>query len=105
MTASRSRGRRKAAPHQAAAAALLLLQNAISSDFAFEEARVRTAVPDVVEQDVIAAVDALVQSLHTERQRLARRLDDMERQLLALNGKLNASEPRLGDVRSHANLR
>ena len=63
----------------------------------------RTAVREVAEQDVIAAVDALVQSLHTERQRLARRLDDMERQLLALHGRLNASEPRLGDVRSQAN--
>jgi hypothetical protein len=66
---------------------------------------VSTVVRDVAEQDVIAAVDALVQSLQTERQRLARRLDDMERQLLALNGKLNASEPRLGDIRSHATAR
>ena len=65
----------------------------------------RTAVRQTAEQDVIAAVDALVQSLNTERQRLAQRLADMERQLLALNGKLNASEPRLGDIRSHASLR
>lgn len=64
-----------------------------------------TAVREVAEQDVIAAVDALVQSLQTERRRLARRLDDMERQLLALNGKLNASEPRLGEIRSHAGPR
>jgi hypothetical protein len=66
---------------------------------------VRTAVKELAEHDVIAVVDALVQSLNTERQRLARRLDDMERQLLALNGKLNASEPRLGDIRSHAGAR
>jgi ribosome-associated translation inhibitor RaiA len=66
---------------------------------------VPTAVREVAEQDVIAAVDALVQSLQTERRRLARRLDDMERQLLALNGKLNASEPRLGEIRSHAGPR
>ena len=64
-----------------------------------------TAVREVAEQDVIAAVDALVQSLQTERRRLARRLDEMERQLLALNGKLNASEPRLGEIRSHAGPR
>lgn len=64
-----------------------------------------TAVREVAEQDVIAAVDALVQSLQTERRRLARRLDDMERQLLALNGRLNASEPRLGEIRSHAGPR
>jgi hypothetical protein len=66
---------------------------------------VRTAARQVAEQDVIAAVDALVQSLNTERQRLARRLDDMERRLLALNGRLNASEPRLGDIRAHAGAR
>ena len=65
----------------------------------------RTAIREVAEQDVIAAVDALVQSLNTERQRLARRLDDMERQLLALNGRLNASEPRLGDIRAHPGAR
>ncbi len=65
----------------------------------------RTAVREAAQQDVIAAVDALVQSLHTKRHRLARRLDDMERELRALTGKLNASEPRLRDIRSHASLR
>lgn len=64
-----------------------------------------TAVREAAQQDVITAVDALVQSLHAERLRLARRLDDMERALQALIGKLNASEPRLGDIRSHASLR
>jgi predicted RNase H-like nuclease (RuvC/YqgF family) len=70
-----------------------------------EEARVRTAVSEAAQQDVIAAIGALVQSLQTERQRLARRLDDMERELQALAGRLNACEPRLGDIRSHASLR
>ena len=65
----------------------------------------RTVVREAAEQDVIAAMDALVQSLHTERLRLAQRLADMERQLLALNGKLNAAEPRLGDIRWHASIR
>lgn len=64
-----------------------------------------TAVREAAQQDVITAVDALVQSLHAERLRLAGRLDDMERALQALIGKLNASEPRLGDIRSHASLR
>ena len=54
---------------------------------------------------MIAAVDVLVQSLHTKREQLARRLADIERELQALTGKLNASEPRLGDIRSHASVR
>jgi predicted RNase H-like nuclease (RuvC/YqgF family) len=66
---------------------------------------VRTAVPETAEQEVIAALDARVQSLHTERQRLARRLADMERALQALTGKLDACEPRLRDIRSHASAR
>lgn len=65
----------------------------------------RTAVSEAAQQHVITSVDELVQSLHAERRRLARRLDDMERALQALIGKLNASEPRLGDIRSHASLR
>lgn len=54
------------------------------------------------QQDLIASVDALVQSLRTERQRLARRLDNMERELQAMAGRLNACEPRLGDIGSRA---
>ena len=65
----------------------------------------RTAVSETAQHDVITAVGELVQSLHAKRQRLARRLDDMERALQALTGKLNACEPRLGDIRSHASLR
>jgi len=65
----------------------------------------RPAVRETAQQEVIAAVDVLVQSLHTKRERLARRLADMERELQALTGKLNASEPRLRDIRSHASVR
>jgi ribosome-associated translation inhibitor RaiA len=66
---------------------------------------VRTAVREAAQQDMITAVDHLVESLHAQRRRLARRLDDMERALQTLTGKLNASEPRLGDIRSHASRR
>ena len=65
----------------------------------------RTAVGETAEHEVIAAVDVLVQSLHTKREQLARRLADIERELQALTGKLNASEPHLGDIRSHASVR
>ncbi|MEX2145407.1 MAG: hypothetical protein WED01_00165 [Candidatus Rokuibacteriota bacterium] len=64
-----------------------------------------TAVRDATQQDVIAAVEALVESLDVGRRRLARRFDDMERELQALTGRLNASEPRLRDIRSHAGSR
>jgi chromosome segregation ATPase len=63
---------------------------------------VRITAGASAQQDLIASVDALVQSLRTERQRLARRLDDMERELQAMTGKLNACEPRLGDIGSRA---
>jgi chromosome segregation ATPase len=66
---------------------------------------VRTAVGQTAEHEVIAAVDVLVQSLHTKREHLARRLADIERELQALTGKLNAAEPHLGDIRSHASVR
>jgi Skp family chaperone for outer membrane proteins len=66
---------------------------------------VRTVVSEAAQQDVIAAVGALVQSLQTERQRLAERLAAMEREVQALSRKLDACEPRLGDIRSHAGVR
>ena len=65
----------------------------------------RTAIREAAQQDVIAAIDARVESLQAERRRLARRLDDMERDLRALIGKIDACEPRLRDIRSHASTR
>ena len=64
----------------------------------------RTAAGQTAEHEVIAAVGVLVQSLHTKREHLARRLADMERELQALTGKLNAAEPHLGDIRSHESV-